>query len=231
MQGAKPIYLLAGGPRQRRKTHDPLIQQMLRETGRPKPSVAYIGAASRDNPGFFEIIKTLLAQNGAGQVDLVHLERPDRSLSEAKRRLESSDILFFSGGDVELGMEILQECRLAGLIRKRFKEGAVLAGLSAGSILLARQWVRWRDPDDDASAELFDCLGLVPLVCDMHDEDEGWEELKTLLHLRHVEGEIGYGIPASMGLRIYPDRRIEEIGGRVHRFRFMNGLVNTLDAS
>ena len=63
----------------------------------------------------------------------------------------------------------------------------------------------------------------------MHDEDEGWEELKLRLRLRHVDGEVGYGIPASMGLRIHPDNRIEDIGGRVHRYRYRNGRVETID--
>ena len=229
MKEGKPVYLLAGGPHQRRKTHDPLIQQMLRETGYPEPSVAYIGAASGDNHQFFNFIKTLLEQNGAGRVDMVHLSSTGHNLVTAKTRLEQSDVLFFSGGDVELGMSILGKHNLSKLIHRRFQEGAVLAGLSAGSILLAQQWVRWRNPDDDSSAEPFDCLGLVPLICDMHDEDEGWEELKLLLRLRHVDGEVGYGIPASMGLRIHPDNRIEDIGGRVHRYRYRNGRVETID--
>jgi len=129
---------------------------------------------------------------------------------------------------VELGMRTLRERGLAGLIRNRFQAGAVLAGFSAGSILLSRQWVHWRDPDDDSTAEPFDCIGVVPLVCDMHDEADGWEELKMLLRLRQVDGEIGYGIPTSMGLRIHPDNRIEAIGGMVHRYTFRDGRVDNI---
>jgi cyanophycinase-like exopeptidase len=106
------------------------------------------------------------------------------------------------------------------LLRERFEQGAVFAGFSAGSIMLSRQWVRWHDPADDASAEPFDCLGFVPLVCDMHDETDGWEELKTLLRLRRVPEKIGYGAPTSMGLRVHPDGRIEAVGGWVHRHIF-----------
>jgi len=125
-------------------------------------------------------------------------------------------------------MKTLSQCGVTELIRERFLSGAVLAGFSAGSILLARQWVRWRDPDDNSTAEPFDCIGIIPLVCDMHDETDGWEELKTLLQLRQVEGEIGYGIPTSMGLRIHPDGRIEAIGGMVHRYTFRDGRVDNI---
>lgn len=231
VKGIKSVFLLAGGPFRRRESHDPLISEMLQEAGHPKPSVAYIGAASGDNAQFFKTIKSILEQHGAGTVELVPLAAPKSPLPAARRLIETSDILFFSGGDVELGMKILRERRLIELIHERFQAGAVLAGLSAGSILLAQQWVRWRDPDDDATAEPFDCLGIVPLICDMHDEDEGWEELKIILRLRHMVGEIGYGIPAGMGLRIHPDTRIEELGGKVRRFSFQEGRVGELPVS
>jgi len=221
----KPIYLLAGGSRLRRKSSDPLIWEMLRQVGHPEPSVAYIGSASGDDLWFFKAIKALFKQSGAGRVDLAELADTDSNLCKAQALLQSADILFFSGGDVELGMKILHKRGVLQLIHKQFRAGAVLGGLSAGSILLAQQWIRWRDPEDDATAEPFDCIGIAPLICDMHDEDEGWEELKALLRLRQLEGEIGYGIPASAGLCIHPDNRIEAIGGGVHRFIFCNGWV------
>ncbi|MEI6168437.1 MAG: Type 1 glutamine amidotransferase-like domain-containing protein [bacterium] len=226
----KPVYLLAGGAFHRRQSHDPLIHQMLRETARPQPTVAYIGTASGDDPHFFNALKTLLEQNGAGRVDLVPLASPHCKLPAARSLLASADLIFFSGGDVELGMRLLRERGVVELISDQFRAGTVLAGISAGSILLCQQWLHWPDPDDDSTVEPFDCLGIVPLICDMHDEAGGWTELKTLLSLRQIDGEIGYGIPASAGLRIHPDHRIEEIGGRAHQFIFRNGRVTPCDA-
>jgi hypothetical protein len=79
----------------------------------------------------------------------------------------------------------------------------VLFGISAGSIMLGTHWVRWENPDDDASAALFDCIGLTPLVCDTHAEMEGWEELQTAVALRGAGGR-GYGIPSGGTLRVRP---------------------------
>lgn len=224
----KPVYLLSGDSYHHRKSRDPLIREMLAETGREKPSVAYIGTASGDDPHFFTVIKSLFERTGAGHVNLVPLASPGVDLLYARSLLAASDVIFLSEGDVDLGMKTLSQCGVTELIRERFLSGAVLAGFSAGSILLARQWVRWRDPDDNSTAEPFDCIGIIPLVCDMHDETDGWEELKTLLQLRQVEGEIGYGIPTSMGLRIHPDGRIEAIGGMVHRYTFRDGRVDNI---
>lgn len=216
----RPVYLLAGGGGLHRKSPDPLIVEMLQATGSSSPSVAYFGAASHDNHQFFAMIRTILKQAGAGQVVLVPLAEPSSDLKKAQTLIQASDVLFFSGGDVELGMQILHARGIIGLIRERYKTGAVFGGLSAGSILLAQQWVRWRDPSDDDTAEPFDCLGIVPVICDMHDENDGWEELKMLLSLRQNDGEIGYGIPASAGLCIHPDSHIEFFGKAPHRFVF-----------
>jgi peptidase E len=228
MNNLKPVYLLSGDSYHHRKSRDPLIREMLAETGRAHPSVAYIGTASGDDPVFFNVIKTLFERTGAGHVELVPLAARESNSENSQAILESADVVFISEGDVDLGMKTIRDRAIAGLIRRRYQEGAVLAGFSAGSILLSRQWVRWRDPDDDTTAESFDCIGVVPLVCDMHDEADGWEELKTLLRLRQVEGEVGYGIPTSMGLRVHPDHRVEAIGGMVHRYTYRDGRVDNI---
>ncbi len=228
MHRIKSVYLLSGDSHHHRKSRDPLIREMLAETGRAFPSVAYIGTASGDALAFFNVIKTLFERSGAGQVNLVSLAAPEADLDYARSLIETADIIFISEGDVELGMRTIRERGMSELIRARFQAGAVLAGFSAGSILLSRQWVSWSDPDDDATAAAFDCIGIVPLVCDMHDEADGWEELKRLLWLRQVNDEVGYGVPTSMGLRIHPDQRIEAIGGSVHRYTFRDGRVDNI---
>ncbi len=228
MAGPKPAYLLSGDSHHHRKTRDPLIREMLRETGRDRPAVAYIGTASGDDAAFFQVLQRLFERTGAGTVALAPLVAPEADLSHSRALLEQADVIFLSEGDVDLGMRVLAARGLVSLLHERFRDGAVFSGFSAGSILMSRQWVRWRDPADDSTAEPFDCLGLVPLVCDMHDEAHGWEELKTLIRLRRVDREIGYGIPTSMGLRVRPDGRIEAIGGFVHRYTYRDGRVDNI---
>ncbi len=92
-------------------------------------------------------------------------------------------MVFISGGDVEAGMEVLEERQILPFLRELFERGKPFFGSSAGSIMLGRQWVRWEDPDDDATANLFPCMGFAPIVCDTHGEAEGWEELRALLRL------------------------------------------------
>ncbi|MEI8140526.1 MAG: hypothetical protein WCI03_11750 [bacterium] len=123
MNTVKPVYLLSGDSYHHQKSRDPLIREMLGETGISRPSVAYIGTASGDDPGFFQVIKTLLERG------------------------------------------------VTGLIRERFLAGAVLAGFSAGSILLSRQWVHWRDPDDNSTAESVDNIGDISPAFFVHQSE------------------------------------------------------------
>ena len=104
------------------------------------------------------------------------------------------------------------------LLRRLFRAGKPFAGISAGSIMLARRWVRWGDPRDDASAALFSCLGFARLLCDTHEEGEQWPELRAALALS-PPGATGYGIVSGSALVVGGDGSIAALGGEVHVFR------------
>jgi len=215
--GPKPIYLLAGGPGARRSDGDPLMTKVLASCGVPRPSIAYVGAASGDNQQFFLMISDYMRECGAGQVTLAPLAGRRVKIEKTRAIVESADMILVSGGDVEAGMEILEERQILPLLRERYESGKSFLGISAGSIMLARQWVLWEDPDDDATASAFPCMGLAAILCDTHGEDEGWEELRTLLRLTE-EGTFGYGIPSGAGLCVHADGALEALGAPVHCF-------------
>jgi hypothetical protein len=94
--------------------------------------------------------------------------------------------------------------------------------------MLAKEWIRWRDPDDDATAEVFPCLGMAPVICDTHGEQDGWEELQTLLKLEK-DGTTGYGIVSGNAIKVLPDGTIEALGGPIHRYSKINGKVERIE--
>jgi cyanophycinase-like exopeptidase len=212
-----PVFLLAGGQGSRRSTPDPLLRRVFEASGRADPSVAYVGAASGDNREFFASLSGYMRASGAGEVSLVRLasRRPD--VERARGQLESADVVFLSGGDVEQGMAVLEATGMDADLRRLFGSGKPFFGLSAGSIMLADRWVRWTNPDDDATAAQFGCLGIAPVLVDTHGEADGWGELRALLALES-EGAVGFGIPTAAGLRVEPDGAVTALGGPVHRF-------------
>lgn len=203
-----PIILIGGGPNLNNTT---LIAEALTLSKIEKPSIAYIGAASADNKGFFSMLRQMLISAGADKVTLVPVVQGfDRK--KAENILSSGDLVFISGGDVKAGMEYLEKRKLVPFLRKLYESGKPFFGISAGSIMLCSQWIHWRNPADDSSAKSFPCLGFAPVLCDTHAEDDDWNELRTLLGLC-PEGTIGYGIPAGGALRVTQKREVTDIGG------------------
>ena len=190
--GEKPAFLLAGGRASGLADMTRMISRAY--GGVQRPLVAYIGAANGDSALFFKMMKTFLMRAGAGKVVFARLAKEKINLAEAKDILSSADVVFLSGGEVEDGMNWLAKHQLTGFLRELYREGKQFAGVSAGSIMLGNRWVRWEDPKDDGTAELFDCLCVVPAIFDTHAEDEDWVELKTALKLMG-DGARGYGIP------------------------------------
>lgn len=204
MNGPKPLFLLAGGRPRDPKAVVSSVKRALRECGRREPRVAYLGVASGDNMAFYLSVKSLLQEAGAGEVSLLRLALTAVDLAAVKRALEAADAVYLSGGEVDDGMRWLERHDLVGFLGEMRSQGKLFLGMSAGSIMMGTYWVRWADPDDDATAELFRCLGLAPTTFDTHAEDEDWKELKMALKLQGP-GARGYGIPSG-GAAIVDDQ-------------------------
>ncbi len=208
------VFLIAGGPQS--KNNKEILAGVLALIKKEIPNVAYIGAASGDSEEFFLRLRQIIMAAGAGNVGLVPIVRrfnPDKT----RDVLLSSDVVFISGGDVDLGMKYLRNRKLVSFFREIYDRGKVFCGISAGAIMLSRSWIHWRDPDDDDTVELLDCLGFAPLLCDVHAEEDNWAEMKRLLGF-FPQGTAGYGIPANGGLRVAPDGKITSIGSAPVRF-------------
>jgi peptidase E len=210
-----PVFLLAGGPGSKTQTPDPLLKIIFETSGKSKPSIVYLGSASGDSRDFFQWTSQYFRQSGAGSVKLAPTVGRRVNFDQTKAIFESADMIYVSGGDVEEGMAVLLQKELLPFLRQLFDNGKPFFGLSAGSIMLARSWVRWDDPDDDATARIFPCLNFAPVLCDMHAEKEDWEELQVLLKLS-PDGTKGYGIPSGGGLRVDANGGLKALGKPIH---------------
>jgi len=223
---AADTFLVAGGRESRSRGGDPLPARIFSLIGLERPEVAYIGAASNDNHIFFMWIKTMLKKAGAGSVRLAALASARADLAKARSLLQGAGVIFVSGGDVEAGMHVLERTGFSPLLRELHRAGKPFIGLSAGSILLARSWVRWANAEDDSTAESFPCLNLAPLLCDTHAEKEDWEELKVLLKISGAD--VGYGIPSGAALHVSADGSLFAMGKPVSRFKFQDGRLQRI---
>lgn len=221
-RGKAEIFLIAGGRENVRKGADPLLEHILALAAGRRPAIAYIGAASGDDRDFLGFIGAIFKRAGAGQVLLAPMVSPTVNLKKTKAVLAECDLVFVSGGDVELGMNYLELSGLIPFLKQLYDAGKVFLGLSAGSIMLAQSWVRWPDAGNDATVETFPCLGLAPLFCDTHAEKEEWDELKVLLKL--TGAAVGYGIPSGAALRVSANGSLLALGKPVQQLAWRGGV-------
>jgi peptidase E len=207
-----PVFLIAGGRDTKAGCYSALLARIFRSSGKDRPRIAYIGAATDDDAGFIKYMRALLESGGACDWELAPLAGRKGSHAKARRVVEASDLVFVGGGDVERGMHWLVEREMIPCLAQKHAGGAPFFGVSAGAIMLCRKWVRWKDPDDDSTVEPFDCLGLADTLCDTHCEDDGWEELKALLALED-ERAVGWGIRCGAALAVGPGGTVEVVAG------------------
>lgn len=221
---SKPLYLLAGGQRSAPTTLRELLRTVFTESGVPAPVIAYVGAANRDDDAFFQRVAQRFTNAGARAVTHALLCTRTADLAAAQTLLTSADIVFVSGGDVAEGMRVLHQKQMVPFLRRLFEGGVPFFGISAGSIMLAQQWVHWSNPADDSTATLFPCLGFAPILCDTHGEDDDWNELQVALRLIRDDA-VGYGIVSGAAIKVYPDGTVEAFGYPIHRYARREGRI------
>ena len=217
MSKHKAVYLMAGGRSSRGRGFDPVMQAVRQEISVNQPTIAYVGVASGDDHGFFNMIGETLKKAIDCKLAMAAIAAKKANLNRAREVLSAADAIFMSGGDVEAGMQVLAEKGLIEFLQQLFREGKLFFGASAGSIMLAREWVRWKNPEDDTTAELFPCLGIADVICDTHAEADDWEELRAALQLKS-EGAVGFGIPTGSCLVVGPAESAKALGGPVARY-------------
>lgn len=206
-------YLLAGaGPDTSRRSVR-YHQACIAATGKPRPMIAYVGAASNDDRTFTARVRRLVFGPSA-RVRLIELTRRGTRTSTIRAELADADLVFFTGGDVERGMELIEDRDLAPYVRELATGGTVMEGISAGAIMLGRRWVRF---PSGGESRAFACLGIVPASFDTHGESDGWSELRALARLPGDE-KVVYGIP-SHGCAHWDGSCLRAPGPPLVRFR------------
>ena len=166
-------------------------------------SSAYIGASNDDETAFYEIF--LYAMELLGITNCRLISR-DFNVSD-KEFLDQADVVFLSGGDVKKGWHIMQTTAMDQCITRRYVQGALLVGISAGAIQLGLYG--WDKMGDDSPA-MFETLKIVPFIIDVHDENQHWHSLRTQV-MQSPSILNGFGIPLRGGMIYHPDQSIEAL--------------------
>lgn len=210
----KPILLCADSQLLFWRDGDTLFLDRIRgylDTKTPK--AAYLGAANGDNPQFYSLF--VAAMEGICVTDCRHIEAQCDADDQAF--LAQADIILLAGGDPKLGWDSFKEHKVNEVLLKRYYEGALLIGISAGAMQLGL--ASWnKEPSDE---DLFDTLTLVPYLIDVHQEKTHWRHLKFATYLRRTYAK-GIGIPTGGGLIYHPDQTVEPVRHPLDQFVYLD---------
>lgn len=218
----KPIYLFADSQLLFWRDNGTLFLDSIRgligaHSSKPVYKAAYIGASNRDNPDYYPIFRTAMEGIGVDDCRMIL-----SAFSEADAAfLNEADVILLAGGDVEEGWNVIKQNGVREAVIKKYYEGAVLIGVSAGAVQLGL--FGWSEPASSL-ANLIDTFKLVPFILGVHDEKQQWLQLQQGVRL--MKGSVqGLGIPSGGGLLYYADQIVEPIRYPVYEISFHDEKV------
>jgi cyanophycinase-like exopeptidase len=214
----QPIYLFADSQLLFHREQGVLFLDSLRRLlTHDAPKAAYVGASNGDAPEFFLIFEAAMEGIGIRNCRMIRSSFP----AEDEAYLNEADIILLAGGDVAAGWKVFDETGIKELIVRRYFEGAILMGISAGAAQLGLGWLTGggRQPE-----ELLDTFKLIPFLVDAHDEKQTWARLRRAVRLSDGAAR-GVGIPTGGGLIYHPDQSVEAVRRGLHELSIQDGEI------
>ena len=207
-RAVKPIYLFADSqPLFWSPDGVPFLRSACALIETHDPLAVYVGASNGDDPAFYSIFEAAMEQAGVEERRMIPIDMNPDDLDSVER----ADLILLSGGDVEQGWRAFEDNGLKRIIARRYNEGALLMGVSAGAVQIGLGG--WSE-----KGKLIGTFRIIPHAIGAHEEEQGWAGVKEMV--RHFgEHTRGYGIPAGGGMIYHPDHSIEPIRRPLYEFQ------------
>ncbi len=149
-----------------RNPKKPIIEDyILNLSDSQKPNITFFPTASAENSDYIVNFYTAFSSLNCNAKHI--------SLFKNTPNLESitndSDIIYIGGGNTKSMLAVFKEWGLDKLLLKAYKDGKILAGVSAGAICWFEQGITdsWED-----GLRVLDCMGILEGVCCPHYDGE-----------------------------------------------------------
>ncbi|MCW3081225.1 Type 1 glutamine amidotransferase-like domain-containing protein [Segetibacter sp.] len=207
----KPLFLFADSQLLfiKNDRQEYYLQSAVNNITNPDPSCAYIGASNNDEPVFYELFAAAMQNLGLRNCKKISssFDKDDREF------LDKADLILLAGGDTELGLNIMKENGIDGILQRKYAEGCILIGVSAGAIQLG--WQSFKATDERMKAtEAFKFLPFIVLV---HQDKDEVVKVESLLKISDTIKR-AYEIPWGAGLIFHPDNTVEAIRKPINEF-------------
>ncbi|WP_341528883.1 cyanophycinase [Nostoc sp. UHCC 0302] len=192
-----------------------ILREFVRRAGGTKAHIVIMTAATELPREVGENYIRVFERLGAEDVRIIDTEtRDDATSSTALAAITKATGVFFTGGDQARITSILKDTEIDQAIHKRFAEGIVIAGTSAGAAVMPDKMIVEGDSQTHPRIETVDMgpgLGFLPgVVIDQHFSQRG--RLGRLISALLLEpASLGFGIDENTAM-VVTDNQIEVIG-------------------
>ncbi len=192
-----------------------ILREFVRRAGSTKANIVIMTAATELPRDVGENYIRVFERLGAENIRIIDTEtRDDASSSTALEAIAKATGIFFTGGDQARITSILKDTEIDTAIHKRFSEGVVIAGTSAGAAVMPDKMIVEGDSQTNPRMEIVDMgpgLGFLPgVVIDQHFSQRG--RLGRLISaLIQEPAVLGFGIDENTAM-VVTDSQLEVIG-------------------
>jgi peptidase E/ketosteroid isomerase-like protein len=190
------IIALGGGGFSEENDNGLLDEYILLQTNKAKPRVLFLPTAGGDHEDYIE--KFYRAYNKFNCIP-THLELSKKTIpfKKLEKIVLCQDMIFVGGGSPRFLMQVWRKCGLDRIIKKAWKQGIILSGMSAGAIC----WFEdgFKNPKDGLWRHI-SCLGLLEgSFCPHYDKHS---ELRKAYRKMISASELdsGYGVEDGVAL-------------------------------
>ena len=153
MPKERHIIAIGGGGFGRNPGEGIIEEYILKHTKKKKPNICFIPTATGDNEAYKVNYYATFSKLNCNPTHLDFFKRtPD-----LKKLIHSQDAIFVGGGNTKSMLAVWKEWGLDKILKKAYKEGVVMSGVSAGAIC----WFQNGITDSwDSNLKLMPCMNL-----------------------------------------------------------------------
>jgi cyanophycinase len=214
VNGAKGKLVIIGGGEDK-EGECAILKQFVRLAGQAKARIVVMTVAT-DAPEeswaeYRKVFKKLCVED-VRVVDVSH--RKDVHDEKSLKIIEEATGIFFTGGDQIHITSLLGGTEMQGLIRRKYSEGAVLGGTSAGAAMMSNSMIIRGDSNCNprfGGMEIGPGMNFLPdAMIDTHFSQRG-RIGRLLTAIAHYPQDIGFGIDENTAL-VFSDQQLEVLG-------------------
>ena len=193
------IVAIGGGGFGRNPNEAIIENYILNLSDSKNPNITFFPTASAENSDYIVNFYTAFSNLNCNAKHI--------SLFKNTPNLESivneSDIIYIGGGNTKSMLAVFREWNLDKLLLKAYKEGKVLAGVSAGAICWFNQGITdsWED-----GLRVLDCMGILEGVCCPHYDGEANRKPSVEKFLKNSEIDSCFCIEDGAAIHYHKDR-------------------------